>query len=77
MEGLAYNVGVGVGFIHSWLGGRGTFLYRKDVLPTLSTKFRLPLQKIKTLAKNTTQYHTFKKVQETKETYSLCRLHVN
>ncbi len=46
-----YNVGVGLGFIHSWLEGRGTFIYRKDVLPTLSMKFPPPPQKIKTLAK--------------------------
>jgi hypothetical protein len=44
MEGLAYNVGVGVGFIHSWLEGRGTFLYRKDV------KFQPPPLKIRRLA---------------------------
>jgi hypothetical protein len=49
MEGLAYNVGVGVGFIHSWLEGRGTFLYREDVLPTPSTKFPPSPIKIKTL----------------------------
>jgi hypothetical protein len=53
MEGLSYNVGVGVGFIHSWLEGRGTFIYRKDVLPKLATKFQPPPLKIKTLAKNT------------------------
>jgi hypothetical protein len=50
MEGLTYNVGVGVGFIHSWLGGRGTFIYREDVLPTLSAKFQPSPLKNKRLA---------------------------
>jgi len=32
MAGLTYNVGVGVGFIHSWLAeGRGTFVYQGGV----------------------------------------------
>ncbi len=70
MEGLAYNVGVGVGFIQSWLGGRGTFIYRKDVLPTLSTKFPPSPQKIMTLAKNNTNIISLKKCKKRKKIYA-------